>query len=120
MTATAQVQETKAESQEASRAHRTGGGKDRQPAWRRLTAEVVGTYFLVTAAMGADVVAELHPGSVSSASRAVAPALVVAAMIYALGSVSGAHLNPAVTCAFATRGVFPWRHVPGYIGAQLL
>ena len=88
--------------------------------WRRLAAEVVGTYFLVTAAMGADVVADLHPGAVSSASRAVAPALVVAAMIYALGHVSGAHLNPAVTCAFATRGVFRWRHVPVYVAAQLL
>src|SRR5829696_4701416 len=63
--------------------------------FRRLAAEVVGTFFLVTAAAGADIVADLHPGQVSNGARAVAPALVVAAMIYALGSVSGVHINPA-------------------------
>jgi len=88
-------------------------------ALRRLAAEVVGTFFLVAAAAGADIVADLHPGHVSDAARAVAPALVVAAMIFAFGSVSGAHINPAVTVAFATRRVFPWRWVPPYIGAQL-
>jgi aquaporin Z len=86
---------------------------------QRLAAEFVGTFFLVTAAAGADIVADLHPGQVSNGARAVAPALVVAAMIYALGSVSGAHINPAVTVAFAVRTVFRWRWVPAYIAAQL-
>jgi len=85
---------------------------------QRLTAEVVGTYFLVMAAAGADIVTDQFP-HVPDAARAIAPALVVAAMIYAFGSISGAHFNPAVTVAFGVRGVFPWRWVPGYIGAQL-
>ena len=57
---------------------------------RRLSAEVVGTYFLVIAAAGTDMAADLHPGELPLAVRAVAPALVVAAMIYSLGAVSGA------------------------------
>jgi aquaporin Z len=44
----------------------------------------------------------------------------VMAIIYFMGTVSGAHLNPAVTVSFALRGDFPWRRVPGYIGAQLV
>ncbi len=88
-------------------------------ALRRLTAEAAGTFFLVLAAAGADILAELHPGQVPVAARAIAPALIVAAMIYSFGSISGAHLNPAVTIAFAARTVFPWRWVPAYIGAEL-
>jgi aquaporin Z len=49
----------------------------------------------------------------------VAPGLMVMAIIYFMGSVSGAHLNPAVTLAFAVRRNFPWRRVPGYVLAQL-
>ena len=86
---------------------------------RRLSAEVVGTYFLVIAAAGTDMAADLHPGELPLAVRAVAPALVVAAMIYSLGAVSGAHFNPAVTVAFAVRTVFPWRWVPAYLAAEL-
>ena len=86
---------------------------------RRLSAEVIGTYFLVIAAAGTDMVADLNPGEVPLAVRAVAPALVVAAMIYALGAVSGAHFNPAITVAFAVRTVFPWRWVPAYLAAEL-
>jgi MIP family channel proteins len=86
---------------------------------RRLVAEVVGTFFLVVAAAGSDMVADLHPGQVSSSARAIAPALVIAAMIYAFGSISGAHFNPAVSVAFTVRGVFPWRWLPAYVAAQL-
>ena len=59
-------------------------------------------------------------GSVSPAARAVAPGLMVMAAIYLLGAVGGAHLNPAVTIAFALRRNFPWLRVPGYIAMQLL
>ncbi|WP_442816113.1 aquaporin [Streptomyces sp. NBC_01233] len=41
------------------------------------------------------------------------------ALIYTLGETSGAHRNPAVSVAFATRGAFPWRRVPGYVLAQM-
>lgn len=50
----------------------------------------------------------------------VAPGLMVMAIIYFMGTVSGAHLNPAVTLAFAARGNFPWGRVPGYVPAQML
>jgi aquaporin Z len=50
----------------------------------------------------------------------VAPALMVAAVILFMGAVSGAHLNPAVSVAFALRGDFPWKRVPAYIVAQFL
>ena len=50
----------------------------------------------------------------------VAPGLMVMAIIYFMGPVSGAHLNPAVTLAFAVRRNFPWKRVPGYILAQLI
>jgi aquaporin Z len=52
--------------------------------------------------------------------QVVAPELMVMAIIYFMGTVSGAHLNPAVTLAFAVRRNFPWRRMPGYVLAQLL
>jgi aquaporin Z len=59
-------------------------------------------------------------GDVTSAMAAVAPALMVLAAIYFMGAVSGAHLNPVVTFAFAVRGNFPWYRVPGYLIAQFV
>jgi aquaporin Z len=53
-------------------------------------------------------------------AKVVAPALMVAAIILFMGTVSGAHLNPAVSIAFAARGNFPWKRVPAYIVAQFL
>lgn len=58
-------------------------------------------------------------GEIGPAARAVAPALVVAAMIYAIGDASGAHLNPVVSLAFAIRRLFPARSLLPYWGAQL-
>jgi aquaporin Z len=52
--------------------------------------------------------------------KVIAPGVMVMAIIYFMGTVSGAHLNPAVTWAFALRGNFPWRRVPGYIVAQAI
>jgi aquaporin Z len=88
---------------------------------RRLFAEVLGTFFLVLAAVGGGMVnARFGGDAVSSGARAVAPALTVAAVILFMGTVSGAHLNPAVSIAFALRGDFPWRRVLPYIVAQFL
>ncbi len=86
---------------------------------RRLFAELFGTFALVTVAAGADVIAAISNGEVGFVSRAVAPGLLVMAMIYAIGDVSGAHFNPAVTLAFALRRDFPWRLVPAYWAAEL-
>ncbi len=86
---------------------------------RRLFAELLGTFFLVLVAVGADMVNTRFGGNaVPYAARAVAPGLMVAAVILFMGTVSGAHLNPAVTVAFAARGDFPWKRVPAYVGAQ--
>lgn len=87
--------------------------------WRRLFAETWGTFLLVLVAAGAHMVGE-QSGEVTTAAKVIAPGLVVMVVIYFMGSVSGAHLNPAVTFAFAVRRNFPWRRVPGYLVAQAI
>jgi len=88
--------------------------------WRRLFAEIWGTFLLVMVAAGGGVVAAQSGGAVTLGMQVVAPGLMVMAIIYFMGTVSGAHLNPAVTLAFAMRRNFPWRRVPGYVLSQLL
>jgi aquaporin Z len=86
--------------------------------WRRLFSELLGTFMLVIVAAGGGI---LHgEGQISLAAAVVAPGLMVMAIILFMGAVSGAHLNPAVSLAFALRGDFPWKRVPGYIIIQLL
>jgi aquaporin Z len=59
-------------------------------------------------------------GQISLSAAVVAPGLMVMAIILFMGAISGAHLNPAVSLAFAMRGDFPWRRVPGYVIIQLV
>ena len=88
---------------------------------RRLFSELLGTFFLVLVAVGGGMVNARFGGTaVPYTARVVAPALMVAAIILFMGAVSGAHLNPAVSVAFALRGDFPWRRVPAYVVAQFL
>jgi len=87
--------------------------------WRRIFSEVWGTFMLVVVAAGAGVVAAKTNGAVTLGMAVVAPGLTVMAIIYFMGTVSGAHLNPAVTFAFALRQNFPWYRVPGYILGQI-
>jgi aquaporin Z len=88
---------------------------------RRLFSELLGTFFLVLVAVGGGMVnARFGGDAVSIGARVVSPALMVAAIILFMGAVSGAHLNPAVSIAFALRGDFPWKRVPAYIVAQFL
>jgi aquaporin Z len=94
--------------------------RDPNQEWRRLFAEVFGTFMLVTVAAGAGVVSALSGGSVGRTAEVVAPALMVMAIILSMGKVSGAHLNPVVSLAFALRRDFPWRRVPGYVLMQFL
>ena len=86
---------------------------------RRLFAEVLGTFFLVLVAVGGGMVNARFGGqAVPYTARVVAPALMVMAVILFMGAVSGAHLNPAVSIAFALRRDFPWKRVPMYLIAQ--
>jgi aquaporin Z len=86
--------------------------------YRRLFSELLGTFMLVLVAAGGGL---LHAqGEISLSAAVVAPGLMVMAIILFMGAVSGAHLNPAVSIAFALRGDFPWRRVPGYVAIQLL
>lgn len=88
---------------------------------RRLFSEVLGTFFLVLVAVGAGMVnARFGGDAVPFGARVVAPALMVGAIILFMGTVSGAHLNPAVSVAFALRGDFPWKRVPAYLVAQFV
>src|SRR5438034_4742902 len=88
--------------------------------WRRLFSEVLGTFLLVLVGAGGGVVNAVSNGQISRAAAVTAPGLMVLAIILFMGGISGAHLNPAVSIAFATRGNFPWLRVPGYIIAQLI
>jgi len=88
--------------------------------WRRLFAEVLGTFLLVLVAAGAAVVNAMTHGGIGRGAEVVAPGLMVMAIILFMGKVSGAHLNPAVSVAFALRRDFPWRRVPAYVIAQLV
>ncbi len=87
---------------------------------KKLLAEVLGTFTLVFAGTGAIVANSVSGGAVTHVGIALTFGLVVMALIYTYGDVSGAHLNPAVTVAFAVAGRFGWREVPGYVLAQVL
>jgi aquaporin Z len=88
--------------------------------WRRLFSEFLGTFLLVLAGVGGGMVDAASGGQIGRAAGVTAPGLMVMAMILFMGTVSGAHLNPAVTFSFALRGDFPWRRVPGYVVVQLV
>jgi len=88
--------------------------------WRRLFSELLGTFFLVLVAAGGGMMGAAFPNTISRTAAVVAPGLMVMGIIMFMGKVSGAHLNPAVSLAFALRGNFPWQRVPGYIVVQLV
>ena len=85
---------------------------------RKLLAEFLGTFCLVFAGTGAIVIDQASNGAIGHAGIAITFGLVVLAMIYTFGDVSGAHLNPAVSLGFVASGRFPWQQAPFYIIAQ--
>lgn len=87
---------------------------------RKLAAELFGTFALVFAGTGAIVINDVSGGTVSHVGVALTFGLIVLAMIYALGDVSGCHLNPAVTLGFFVARRFGGRWVVPYIASQCL
>ncbi|KAL5581636.1 hypothetical protein UlMin_014078 [Ulmus minor] len=87
---------------------------------RKLGAEFVGTFILVFAAAAAPIVNEKYKGAETLLGNAASSGLAVMAVILSTGHISGAHINPAVTIAFAALRHFPWSHVVPYIVVQLL
>ncbi|XP_056168971.1 aquaporin NIP2-1-like [Syzygium oleosum] len=96
-------------------------GKHYPPGFhRKVVAEIIATYLLVFVTCGSAALSASDERRVSRLGASVAGGLVVTVMIYAVGHVSGAHMNPAVTLAFAAVRHFPWNQVPFYAAAQLL
>lgn len=105
---------------EQSVVERIANFQDPRQEWRRLFSELLGTFMLVLVAAGGGMMGQAFPDTISRTAAVTAPALMVLGVILFMGKVSGAHLNPAVSIAFALRRDFQWRRVPGYIVVQLL
>jgi len=88
-------------------------------ALRKFLAEFLGTFALIFAGTGAIVINAESGGAITHLGVALTFGLIVLAMIYTVGDVSGAHMNPAVTVAFAVAGLFPFASVLLYIAAQV-
>ncbi len=84
-----------------------------------LAAEAIGTFALVFAGCGA-IMVDAETGALGNLGIALTFGLAIMAMIYAVGHISGAHFNPAVTFAFTLTRHFPWRRAVAYVGAQSL
>nr|CAD1826440.1 unnamed protein product [Ananas comosus var. bracteatus] len=85
----------------------------------QVVAETIATFLLVFATAGAAALSKSDLTRVSQLGASVAGGLIVTVMIYAVGHISGAHMNPAVTLAFAVSHHFPWIQVPFYWSAQV-
>jgi MIP family channel proteins len=87
---------------------------------KKLVAEFIGTFALVFAGTGAIVINDVSGGGITHVGIALTFGLVVLAMIYAIGDISGAHINPAVSVGFWVAGRFPGRQLAPYMSAQLI
>ena len=87
---------------------------------KRCIAEGIGTFGLVFATAGANVVNEISEGQITHLGVGIVSGLIITAMIYAVGHISGAHFNPAVTVGFVVSRRFPVKDLPAYWAAQLV
>jgi len=87
---------------------------------RKLGAEFVGTFILIFFATAAPIVNQKYGGAISPFGNAACAGLAVAIIILSTGHISGAHLNPSLTIAFAALRHFPWLQVPAYVSVQVL
>jgi aquaporin Z len=85
---------------------------------RNLAAEFIGTFSIVFAGTGAIVIDEATEGAVTHVGVALTFGLIVLAMIYTVGDISGAHLNPAVSLGFFAARRFPLRQAIPYVASQ--
>jgi aquaporin NIP len=86
---------------------------------KKYIAELIGTFALVFCGTGAIIINEESGGTVGHIGIAITFGLIVMAMIYSFGRISGAHLNPAVTIAFSLTGLFPRREIIPYVLSQV-
>ncbi|XP_074583959.1 aquaporin NIP3-1 [Curcuma longa] len=86
---------------------------------RKLGAEFVGTFILIFGATAAPIVNQKYSGAETLIGNAACAGLAVMVVILSTGHISGAHLNPSLTVAFAMLRHFPWSHVPAYVAAQV-
>lgn len=86
---------------------------------KKYAAEMLGTFALVFAGTGAIIIDQVTGGSITHVGVALTFGLIVLVMIYTLGDISGAHLNPAVTIGFWASRRLPGREIPGYITSQV-
>jgi glycerol uptake facilitator protein len=98
---------------------------DENKMWQKLAAEFVGTAFLVFIGVGSVPATLILDGKAPFTMAelgmiSLAFATIVVVTVYVFGYISGNHINPAVTLGLAVTGKFPWRHVPGYLIAQVL
>ena len=86
---------------------------------RNYITELIGTFALVFCGTGAIIINQQSGGAITHVGIAITFGLIIMSMIYSLGNISGAHLNPAVSIAFSISGLFPAKRLPGYIVSQL-
>ncbi|XP_065857261.1 aquaporin NIP2-1-like [Euphorbia lathyris] len=84
---------------------------------RKIAAELIATYIMVFITCGTSSLTQ--QGTISKLAASMSGGFIVTVMIYAVGHVSSAHMNPTVTLAFASLGHFPWNQVPFYGAAQI-
>lgn len=89
------------------------------PFMRNYVAELIGTFALVFCGTGAIIIDQQSGGAVTHVGVSITFGLIIMSMIYSLGNISGAHLNPAVSIAFTVAKRFPLKSLPGYVVSQL-
>ena len=87
---------------------------------KNYIAETIGTFSMIFCGCGAMVINDFTGGTITHPGVAITWGLIVMAMIYAFGDISGAHFNPAVTIGFAVAKKFSWQEVPKYIVSQFI
>ncbi|KAI4304091.1 hypothetical protein MLD38_039649 [Melastoma candidum] len=87
---------------------------------RMVIAEMVGTFVLMFCVSAVIAITQITKGEVGLAEYAMTAGMTIVVLVYSIGPISGAHINPVITLAFAAFGQFPWSRVPLYVFAQIV